>query len=446
MTDLYELTMGASYLALGMDDLATFSLFVRKLPKNRSFLVAAGLAEATRRLGLLDFDSASIDYLRTIGQIREDAMDSLSRIRFEGDMWAVREGRVVFPDEPILEVRAPILQAQLVETMLLNAIHFPTLVATKAARCAAAAPGKALIDFGLRRTPGIEAGLTVARACFLAGFDATSNMLAGRRFGIPVAGTVAHSFIEAFPSELSAFRAFAETFPGPVTLLVDTYDTGRGVEHAVQVARELEARGRKLTAVRLDSGDLAALSRRARRILDDAGLREVRIIASGGLDEVALDELTRAGAPIDAYGVGTRVGMSADAPVLDMAYKIVDYAGNPCLKLSEGKETLPGPKQVYRRRGADGRYAGDRIAARDEPPPGEDWEPLLEPVVVGGQPLAAPSLAELRALHRLEMAALPAELLDVRRPAAYPVERSPLLQARHRAAVESVRRREGLEG
>jgi nicotinate phosphoribosyltransferase len=445
-TDLYEITMAASYLALGIRGSATFSLFVRRLPPQRSFLVAAGLDAALSRIGVFAFGHEALEYVGSIGMVRGDVLADLADIHFRGDVRAVREGRVVFADEPILEVTAPIVEAQLVETAILNAIHFPTLVATKAARCVAAAEGRSLVDFGLRRTPGIEAGLAVARASYLAGFDATSNLLAGKRLGMPVSGTVAHSFIEIFPSELEAFRAFAAAYPGPVTLLVDTYDTTRGVARAVQVAHELSARGRRVAAVRLDSGDLATLSRETRRALDDAGLDDVRIVASGGLDEFALADLTRAGAPIDAYGVGTRLGMSADSPVLDMAYKIVAYDGRPCLKLSEGKETLVGPKQVWRRRGPGGRFAGDRIAAADEPSPGEGWEPLLEPVMRAGEPLPLPSLAELRSLHRAEIEALPPELLDVGQKALYPVERSPVLAGRQRAAVAEVRRREGLGG
>lgn len=443
-TDLYELTMAASYLALGMEEIATFSLFARKLPPRRSFLVAAGLEEALRRLSVLQLDASAIEHLRAAGHVRRDVLDGLARTRFEGDVRAVGEGRVVFAGEPILEVRAPIAQAQLVETALLNAVHYPTLVATKAARCAIAAAGKPLVDFSLRRTPGIEAGVAAARACYLAGFAATSNVLAGRELGIPVAGTVAHSFIELFPSEVDAFYAMAGTFPGEVTLLVDTYDTLSGVTHAIEVARALEGSGRKVAAVRLDSGDLAGLAMEARRMLDEAGLREVRVVASGGLDEYALRALVQAGAPIDAFGVGTRVGVSADAPVLDLAYKIVDYAGQPTLKLSQGKETLVGPKQVFRRRGQDGRFMGDVIAAWDEPRPGPDWEPLLQPVMRGGRAAPLPTLEALRARHRAEIASLPAGLLDVDLGDSYPVAHSVTLEARQCAAVAAVRRREGL--
>jgi nicotinate phosphoribosyltransferase len=336
----------------------------------------------------------------------------LPELRIRGDVWAVPESRVVFPDEPLLEVRAPIIEAQLVETLIVNAIHFPSLVATKAARCVAAAPGKTLIDFGLRRTPSLDAGLAVARASYLAGFDATSNVLAVQRFGIPVAGTVAHSFIETFSSEIEAFQAFGETFPAPVTLLIDTYDTVNGAQHAAQVARRLEASGQSVTAVRIDSGDLDQLSRAVRRVLDEAGLETVLIVASGGLDEYALAELTRAGAPIDAYGVGTRPGTSADVPNLDLAYKLVEYDSPPCLKLSEGKQTLVGPKQVWRLH-TRGDFSRDQIAARDEPPPGDDWEPLLSEVMRSGRLLDPPSLAEIREIHRTELSTLPAHFLDL---------------------------------
>jgi nicotinate phosphoribosyltransferase len=443
-TDLYELTMGASLLALGMNGSATFSLFVRKLPERRSFLVAAGVNEAVSRLVSLAFDPGDAAYLASTGFLSEERARDLTAIRFTGDVWAVREGRAIFAEEPLLEVQAPLVEAQLVESTLLNALHYPTVVATKAARCVAAAPGKLLVDFGLRRTPGIDSAADAARACFLAGFASTSNLLAGRDCGIPVSGTVAHSFIEAFPTETEAFRAYAATTAGPITLLVDTYDTISGVRHAIGVANEMAARGVRIASVRLDSGDLDVLSRRTRAMLDEAGLRDVRIFASGGLDEYELARLSRAGAPIDGFGVGTLVAMSADAPVLDLAYKVVDYEGRPCLKLSEGKATLVAPKQVWRRRQADGTFAEDLIAVRDEPRPGNDWEPLLEPVVRGGRAEKPPTLEVLRARHREEMAAMPHALLDVDRVAPYPVAHSPTLQARQRGAVQEVRRREGL--
>jgi nicotinate phosphoribosyltransferase len=443
-TDLYELTMGAAYAALEMDATATFSLFVRHLPPARGYLVAVGLEEALRRLTTLAFDERDAAYLRSTGRFAEPELSRLLATRFTGDVWAVPEGRVVFAGEPLLEVQAPMLEAQLVETALLNAIHYPTLVASKAARCVAVAPGKELVDFGMRRMPGIEASVAAARACWVAGFSATSNVLAGAELGIPLSGTVAHSFIEAFPSELEALRRQAETSTGGVTLLVDTYDSLRGVEHAIAVAAELARTGRRLDAVRLDSGDLADLSRRARRLLDDAHLHGVRIVASGGLDEYALASLVRSGAPIDGYGVGTRLGMSADAPVLDMAYKLVEYGGRPTLKLSEGKATLVGAKQAWRRRSGEGRFLEDRLASRDEPTPGPGWEPLLEPVMLRGEPAPPPALALVRERHRREMQAMPPELLTLEHALPYPVSLSDALIERQQCATRAVREREGL--
>jgi nicotinate phosphoribosyltransferase len=436
--------MGASYAALGMNGPATFSLFARTLPENRSFLVTAGLDEALDRLQRLRFDAEAIAYLRTLDQIRPDFLDFLAGVRFTGDVWAVPEGRVVFAGEPLIEVQSPLIEAQLAETVLLNALHFPTLVATKAARCVAAAPGKALVDFGLRRTPSIDAGLAVARAAYLAGFASTSNVMAGQRYGIPVAGTVAHSFVQTFAGELDAFRSFANTFPGPVTLLIDTYDTMRGADHAIALARELEDEGKSLLAVRLDSGDLADLSGRVRQQLDDAGLTKVRIVASGGLDEFDLAELTRVGAPIDIYGVGTRLGTAADSPYLDMAYKLVEYDGQACLKLSTDKQTLVGAKQVWRHTNAGGIFTEDLLAARDEPEPGPDWEPLLAPVMEHGAVVSRPSLEASRTRHRREIDSLPKDLLALDGRAGYPIHLSDTLRRRQEAAVRAACEREGL--
>jgi nicotinate phosphoribosyltransferase len=447
-TDLYQLTMGATYLALDERMKATFSLFVRKLPTCRSYLVTAGLEEAVRRLTALEFDDDDAQYLRSIGRFTEAQLGKLLTTRFTGNVWAVPEGRVVFAGEPLLEVEAPLLEAQLVETSLLNAIHYPTLVATKAARCVRAARGKALVDFGLRRMPGIEASVTAARACYLAGFAGTSNLLAGRKCGIPVSGTMAHSLVELFPSELEAFRQSAEAEPGGLTLLVDTYDTLSGVKHAIQVARELVERRRPVEAIRLDSGDLAELAGQCRRMLDDAGLRQVRIFASGNLDEYEIGRLEAAGAPIDGYGIGTRLGMSADSPGLDMAYKVVAYGDRPCLKLSEGKATVVGAKQVWRHCAGGDRCREDLISARDESSPGRDWEPLLESVVSGGR-LAKPmpTLADVRARCARELDSLPEELLGLEAPASpYPVGISDVLAGRQRCAIDEVKRRERLDG
>lgn len=440
-TDLYQLTMAASYDALGMDAEATFSLAVRRLPENRSFLMIAGIEEALRRVAELRFDERALEALAAVPQIRPSVLDRLARFRFSGDVWAMPEGSIAFANEPILEVRAPILEAQVVETVVLNAIHFPTAVASKAARCVLAAPGRQLVEFGLRRTPGIEAGLEVARVCYLTGFAGTSNVLAAREYGIPVSGTVAHSFIEAFDDEAEAFRSFARTFPGGATLLVDTYDTVRGARRAADAARDLAPEGIRIAAVRLDSGDLVALSRAAREILDEAGLEHVTIIASGGLDEYSLAEIVAADAPIDAYGVGTRVGTAADAPTLDMVYKLVEYDGRPRLKLSTGKRTLVGPKQVWRQPGPP--IGGDVISTRDEPAPGDGWVPLLEPRMRAGEVIGTETLESARQRASAALAALPGELRRLDGRAPYPVRLSARLERDQAAAEVALREREG---
>lgn len=441
-TDLYQLTMGASYLALGINGRATFSLFVRGLPPQRSYLVAAGLEDALDRLSTMTFDSKALEYLHSTGQILPEFVDALRDFRFAADVWAVPEGRLVFADEPLLEVQGSIIETQIAETILVNALHYATIAATKAARCVMAAPGKSLVEFGLRRTASIDAGLIAARSAYLTGFVGTSNVLAGERFGIPVSGTVAHSFIEIFPNELDAFRAFAATFPGDVTLLIDTYDTPRGARHAALVARELAGQGRHIHAVRLDSGDLVALSKEVRAILDDAGLDDVEILASGGLDERDLAELQRADAPIDAYGIGTRLGTSSDVPSIDMVYKLVQFEDRPTLKLSPGKATLVGPKQVWRRRNTAGTFVEDLIACRDEAAPGDDWEPLLAPVMRDGKVLSRPKLDEIRKRHRREIERMPDSLLPLDGATPYPVHLSEKLRTLQAQATEVVRQRE----
>jgi nicotinate phosphoribosyltransferase len=445
-TDLYQMTMGASYYALGMDDHATFSLMVRKPPENRAFMVVAGIEDLLDRLVSLRFDDVALEYLRSTGQVREDFIDSLANFRFTGDVWAVPEGTVVFPNEPVLEVHGPILHAQIAETLAINSVHYAMAVASKAARCRIAAPDASLLEFGLRRIPGIEAGSIAARSAYLAGFNATSNLLAGHQFGIPVAGTVAHSFIESRSSELDAFRVFRDTFPGPVTLLIDTYDTVRGAHHVVQVAKEVDDAGKGVGAVRLDSGDLLELSREVRTILDDAGLQHVQIVASGGLDEYEIEALTDAGAPIDSYGVGTQIGNSADEPTLDMAYKLVEYGGEGRLKLSTGKVSLVGPKQVWRESDRDGVFVRDVIATRDEDWPGANWEPLLQPVMRDGQRQGADSDALETARERCvrQLKRLPAEIRKIAEFGTYEVRLSNELNRRQQATVHSVRAREGI--
>ena len=442
-TDLYELTMAASYFGEGMHGAATFSLFSRKLPRSRSFLVAAGLEDVLEYLRTVRFSDEAIDYLRSLRRFQEPFLDFLRTVRFTGDVRAVPEGTVIFPDEPLVEVTAPILEAQLVETAVINFCHFQTVLASKAIRSVLAARGRPIVEFGLRRTPGTDAGMKAARCTYLVGAEMSSNVLAGLTYGIPPMGTMAHSYVVAFPDEITSFRAYARAFPDHTTLLIDTYDTVAAAHKAVVVAKEMEARGHRLGGVRLDSGDLAALSRDVRRVLDAAALDYVRIFASGGLDEQVIDDLVTQGAPIDAFGVGTRMDVSADAPYLDMAYKLVRYDGRNVLKTSTGKETWTGEKQVYRFRGPDGRFGHDLLALRDEPsPPGA--EPLLQTVMTGGQPMAVarPPLPEARRYCASQVATLPDAVIRLREPASYPVHYSDRLLAVQHAVKAEIERHE----
>jgi len=421
LTDLYELNMAVSYLRRAMTGLATFSLFTRRLPAQRGFLVAVGLEDCLAFLEGFSFSSEDLAWLAANQGLGAQDLAALERLRFTGEVWAVPEGAAVFAGEPLLEVTAPVAEAQLVETVLLNQVTFQTSVATKAARCVLAAAGAQLVDFSFRRTQGLEAGLAAARASAIAGFAATSNTEAARRYGLTATGTMAHSFIEAFGSEQQAFTAFAEDFPAKTIFLVDTYDTERGVQAAIEVARRLGLE--RPAGIRLDSGDLAALAVTARRLLDEAGFGGVRIVASGGLDEYAIAALVAAGAPIDTYGVGTKMGTSADAPYLDTAYKLTEYDGRPVMKLSEGKATLPGAKQVHRG------SAGDLLALRREPPP-PGHRPLLIPVMRHGRRLHPPEpLAALKQRCAAELAALPAASRALRSPSPVPVAISPALAA-----------------
>ena len=432
-TDLYELTMAASYFREGMHDPATFSLFVRKLPKNRSFLIATGLEDVLGYLQSFRFSDDALAHLAGTRRFDDRFLGFLADLRFTGDVRAVPEGTVIFPDEPLLEITAPIIEAQIVETAVMNACHFQTVLTSKAARSVIAGRGRAIVEFGLRRTPGVDAGMKAARCTFLAGATMSSNVLAERFYGIPATGTMAHSYVVAFPREVDAFRAFARAFPENTTLLIDTYDTVTGAHKAAQVGKEMEARGHRLAGVRLDSGDILSLSQEVRRILDAAGLGYVRIFVSGGLDEHVIDELLTAGAPIDAFGVGTRMDVSADAPYLDMAYKLVRYAGRNVLKFSTGKETWTGEKQVYRALGPDGRFAGDRLTLREEDPP-TSAEPLLGTVMTSGAvttPL--PALAAIRDHCAAQLRALPEAVRRLRDPATYPVAYSDRLLALQRA-------------
>lgn len=443
-TDLYEITMAAVYHARAMRGRATFSLFTRKLPVNRGFLVAAGLADVIRYLEAFTVSRSAIEYLRSLRRFDPAFLEALHDVRFTGDVRAVPEGTVVFADEPLLEVSAPIAEAQLVETAILNMVHLQTVLASKAARVLMAARGREVVEFGLRRTHGADGGLAAARCAAIAGASATSDVLAARSYGLRPTGTMAHSFVEAFPSEIDAFRAFAEVFPDGTTLLLDTYDTVAAAHKAVIVAREMAARGARLAAVRLDSGDLLSLSRAVRRLFDEAELRDVKIFASGGLDEDEVQQLVSACAPIDAFGVGTKMTTSADAPHLDMAYKLVRYDGRNVLKLSPGKVTWPGEKQVYRHSGADGTFAEDVVCERDEPRP-EGAVALLEEVMRGGRPTSAPeALGDARSRCVEQISALPPGVRRLRDPAPFPVRFSRRLADARRSAVAAATRREHL--
>ncbi len=428
-TDLYELTMAQSYFRERMSAPATFSLFTRHLPTNRGYLVTAGLESVLHYLELLRFSGDDIDYLRSTAIFADDFLEYLREFRFTGEVWAIPEGRLYFADEPVLEVTAPIAEAQLVETFIINQVNLQTIVATKAARCVWAARGRAVVDFSLRRTQGMDAGMKAARCSYMVGCVSTSNVLAGKAYGIPIAGTMAHSYVSSFPEEIDSFRAYARSFPDSTTLLIDTYDTVAGARTAAAVATEMEARGHHLRSVRLDSGDLLALSREVRLVLDDAGLEYVDIFATGGLDEYQIVALLDAGAPINGFGVGTRMGVSDDAPWLDLAYKLVRYDGRPVLKLSTGKVSLAEEKQLYRLRDARGMLSGDVIALRSEasPPAGEA---LLTRVMEEGRITAPlPSLEEIRGRFREEFDRLPEQYKALRGTPDYPVRLSPGLAA-----------------
>lgn len=424
LTDLYQLSMIDAYLDEGADETAVFELFFRKLPPRRGFLVAAGLEQALDFLENLRFSKEDIDWLRASGGFSRRLCDYLADLRFTGDVEAMPEGTVFFADEPVLRVTAPLPVAQLVETRLINLLHFQTLVASKAARMVLAAPGRLLVDFGLRRAHGSDAGLLAARASYIAGFGGTATVLAQRLFGIPVYGTMAHSFIQVHDSEVAAFERFARARPKNLTLLIDTYDTEAAARKVVALAPRLKADGIRIAAVRLDSGDLIDLSRRVRRILDDGGLAEVRIFASGGLDEEKLMAFRREGAPIDGFGIGTSLVTSSDVPALDCAYKLQEYAGFPRRKRSAGKATWPGRKQVWRRF-VNGRMAGDVLTLEGDP---QEGVALIEPVMRGGRRVvASPTLAEIRERVAEQLSRLPDPLRELEPAFPYSVEVAPAL-------------------
>ena len=438
LTDLYQLTMAQAYFRERRMGQATFSLFIRSYPQDRGFFVSAGLQDVLDYLETFSFDATAIDYLASQRFFTEDFLHYLADLRFTGQVWAIPEGRIFFRDEPVVEVTAPIIQAQLVETFIINQIHLQSLIATKAARCVHAAGTRPVVDFALRRTHGADAGMKVARASYIAGFAGTSNVMAGQRYGIPIVGTMAHSFVSSFDHEIDAFRAYVASFPNHAILLIDTYDTMAGARNAAEVGTEMAARGEKLLGVRIDSGDLATQARAVRRFFDEEGLPEVKIIGSGGLDEYDLADLAEAGAPVDSYGVGTKMGTSADAPWTDMSYKLVEYEDKPMLKLSAGKVSCPGKKQIFRQRNGQGEIERDLIGRRDEKIAGES---LLQEVMRDGKTITRrPSLARSRDSLAAEFAALPQSIKAIRKPSHYPVDFSPELKTLRAKTVERIAR------
>jgi len=441
ITDLYELTMAACYHDHRMSERAVFSLFIRDYPPRRRYFVAAGLEDAVRYLGELRFEPSDLEYLAGLGYFKKEFLDYLENFRFGGDVLAIPEGRLAFVNEPLLEVEAPLIEAQLVETYLLNALNLQTMIATKASRCFHEAGQRPLVDFSLRRDQGAEAGLKVARASYIGGFIGTSNVLAGKTLGLPVFGTMAHSFVTSFDSEIDAFRAFARTFPRNAVLLVDTYDTLAGASKAARVGREMAERGEGLKGVRLDSGDIARLSRKVRQVLVQAGIGDATIFASGAFDEDGIRRTLRRGGDIDAFGVGTKMGVSADAPYLDIAYKMVEHGQRPALKLSPGKATWAGKKQVFRLQAPAGRLKNDIIGLRDDRLPGE---PLLQRVVSRGKVTARlPSLPEIRQRFLDEFARLDEKYKGIEgKGPHYPVRFSPRLRRLQAKTARSLERRE----
>ena len=422
LTDFYELTMCASYLENKRNEAATFDLFIRKLPPNRSYFVFAGLEQVLLFLENVKFSADQIKYLKD-QKFGAEFLECLKDFRFAGDVWSVPEGTIVFPDEPLIRVTAPIIEAQLIETFLLNTVNLQTMLATKASRVVCSARGKPVIEFGLRRTQGTDAGMKAARCSYIAGAEGTSNVLAGMKYGIPVFGTMAHSYIMSFDHEIDAFRNFVKTFPENSTLLIDTYNDLKGAENAVAVAKQMEKEGSRLNAVRLDSGNLLEISKNVRRILDMHGLTYVKIFASGDLDEYVIEDLLEKGAKIDAFGVGTRMSTSFDRPYVDVVYKLSGKVERgvfvPAMKLSKGKITLPGKKQIFRQYSREGKCVKDIIGLENEKIKGE---PLLRNVMRKGHIARDfPTLSEIRKIAHGNLSRLPDEYKKLSNASAYPV-------------------------
>jgi nicotinate phosphoribosyltransferase len=452
LNDLYEFTVAAAFFDHGMNDVASFDVAVRRFPTNRGYMVAAGIERVLEVLEEVSFDDAAIGHLDSLHLFKPEFLHYLSQFRFSGTVRAMPEGSMFFAGEPIVEVRAPLIEAQILEPLILNQLGLASLVATKAARCVSVASGRRLIEFGLRRAQGADAGLIAARASYLAGFNGTSNVLAGKRYGIPVFGTMSHSFVMAHEGERRAFEDFLRTFPKVNTMLVDTYDTLHGVRNVADLASRLAGEGIRIQGIRLDSGNLDDLSRQSRKILDQRGLTEVAIFASGNLDEQKISDLINAGAPIDAFGVGTSLTVSDDAPSADYTYKLSEYAGRPRLKTSAGKISVPGRKQVFRALDGNGRFAMDVVGLLDEtatsltrefkPAPAK-VVPMLEAVFEDGKrKLPRPTVGQSRERFATEFAMLGTRQRALRNPEAYPVRLSAALNA---MMISEKLRAEGLQ-
>jgi len=439
LTDLYELTVSAAFFEHGFNDIASFEVAMRRMPPGRGFMVAAGIERLIEALEEYRFDEAAIEHLGSLNLFKHAFLEFLSTLRFTGSVRAIPEGTIYFPGEPVAEIRAPLIEGQLIETLALNQLGFASVVATKAARCFAVAGGRRLVDFGPRRAQGADASLIAARSSYMAGFHGTANVLAGKRYGIPVFGTMSHSFVMAHEGEREAFSDFVTSFPALSTLLVDTYDTARGVENAAAVAAAVREAAVKIQGVRLDSGDLHDLSRKARRILDYAGFGDIAIVASGNLDEYRIAELVDAGAPIDAFGVGTALAVSDDAPAADFVYKLVDYKDRARLKTSAGKISTPGRKQLFRAFAPSGAFFADLVGIVDEgtttvarefkPVPSKTVQ-LMETVFDNGRRvMPRPTLPEARERVMNGLTALDARYKTIRRAAEFPVRQTAALNA-----------------
>jgi nicotinate phosphoribosyltransferase len=419
LTDLYQLAMLKAYHDRGMNQTAVFEFYIRNLPAQRNFLMAAGLEQVLEYLENLQFTRQERGWLKSSGRFPADFVDSLEDFRFTGDVDALPEGTLFFANEPVLRITAPLPQAQLAETRIINILQMQTMAASKAARMVLTAPGKMLLDFGLRRAHGTDAGLFVARASYLAGFNGSATVPAEPFYGIPVFGTMAHSYIQTHQDETTAFKDFAHSWPDTAIFLLDTYDTVKAAHKVVALARDLKKEGISIHGVRLDSGDLVQLAKQVRIILDEGGLKDTRIFASGNLDEYALEQLIAQQAPIDGFGIGTHLAVSEDAPTLECVYKMQEYDGQPRRKRSEGKATWPGKKQVFRTFDAQGKMQEDHLAMEDESLPGE---PLLKPCMRQGKRLSPPApLKQWRTHAARQLDQLPETLRSLKQESPYPV-------------------------